>query len=87
MDITLCKYKNTPGNVKNRFDLELFGSSENKTIYTILLEHSQNHPNRTISGLSGKPEILLSLYFGTPRDHFRSVNCPVGGHLVLKFRG
>ena len=72
---------------QNRFDLELFGSSEINTICTSLHEHSQNHPNRTISGLSGKPEILLSLYFGTPRDHFRSVNWLVGGHIVLKFRG
>ena len=34
----------TPGNVKNRFDLEIFGSSEINTIYTSLPEHSQNHP-------------------------------------------
>ena len=43
--------KHTPGNVKNRFDLELFGSWEINTIYTSLHEHSQNHP------------ILLSLHF------------------------
>ena len=30
----------TPGNVKNRFDLELFGSSEINKIYTSLHEHS-----------------------------------------------
>ena len=77
---------NTPGNVKNRFDLELFGRSEINTIYTSLHEHSQNHP--ILLSLHFHSELLECLqHFGTPRDHFRSVNWPVGGHLVLKFRG
>ena len=76
----------TPGNVKNRFDLELFGRSEISTIYTSLHEHSQNHP--ILLSLHFHSELLECLqHFGTPRDHFRSVNWPVGGHLVLKFRG